>query len=136
METCTVETGLLKKKPCGQAMVTRCATCEQPLCKQHAVAQAREPGKPPKFMCKECDAARKAYEKNVPPSMPVPAPAAAKPAEAPKPAAAPAPAAAAAPAAKPAATPAAAPAAKPAPAEPKPDKLSDTGPIEFTPTKK
>jgi hypothetical protein len=136
METCTVETGLLKKKPCGQAMVTRCVTCEQPLCKQHAVAQAREPGKPPKFMCKECDAARKAYEKNVPPSMPVPAPAAAKPAEAPKPAAAPAPAAAAAPAAKPAATPAAAPAAKPAPAEPKPDKLSDTGPIEFTPTKK
>jgi hypothetical protein len=139
METCTVETGLLKKKPCGQAMVTRCVTCEQPLCKQHAVAQAREPGKPPKFMCKECDAARKAYEKNVPPSMPIPAPAAApaKPAEAPKPA--PAAPIAMAPAPKAPVAPAAAPAAaKPAPKaeEPKPDKLSDTGPIEFTPTKK
>ena len=40
METCTVETGLLKKKPCGQTAVTHCATCEQPLCKQHVVAQS------------------------------------------------------------------------------------------------
>ena len=64
METCTVETGLLKKKPCGSNAVTHCANCEQPLCKQHAVAQ-----KPAgKFMCKECDAARRDFEKNTPPT--------------------------------------------------------------------
>jgi hypothetical protein len=62
METCTVETGLLKKKPCGHNAVTHCANCEQPLCKQHAVAQ-KAAGK---FMCKECDAARRDYEKNTP----------------------------------------------------------------------
>ena len=62
MQTCTVETGLLKKKPCGHNAVTRCGNCEQPLCKQHAVAQ-KTAGK---FMCKECDAARRAYEKNTP----------------------------------------------------------------------
>src|SRR4030095_1876906 len=71
METCTVETGLLKKKPCGHPSVTHCANCEQPLCKQHAVAQPREPGKGSKFMCKECDAARRAFEKNVPPPVAV-----------------------------------------------------------------
>ena len=64
METCTVETGLLKKKPCGSNAVTHCATCEQPLCKQHAVAQ-KAAGK---FMCKECDAARRDFEKNTPPT--------------------------------------------------------------------
>jgi hypothetical protein len=64
METCTVETGLLKKKPCGSNAVTHCANCEQPLCKQHAVPQ-----KPAgKFMCKECDAARRDFEKNTPPA--------------------------------------------------------------------
>ncbi|HVJ11611.1 MAG TPA: hypothetical protein VNC62_08580, partial [Burkholderiales bacterium] len=64
METCTVETGLLKKKPCGNNAVTHCANCEQPLCKQHAVPQ-----KPAgKFMCKECDAARRDFEKNTPPT--------------------------------------------------------------------
>jgi predicted sulfurtransferase len=62
METCTVETGLLKKKPCSHNAVTHCANCEQPLCKQHAVAQ-KAAGK---FMCKECDAARRDYEKNTP----------------------------------------------------------------------
>jgi hypothetical protein len=62
METCTVETGLLKKKPCGHNAVTHCGNCEQPLCKQHAVAQ-KAAGK---FMCKECDAARRDYEKNTP----------------------------------------------------------------------
>jgi hypothetical protein len=89
METCTVETGLLKKKPCGHHAVTHCANCEQPLCKQHAVALATEPGKPRKFMCKECDAARRDFEKNVPLSAPVKEPAAAPkeaPKEAPKPA--------------------------------------------------
>ena len=92
METCTVETGLLKKKPCGHNAVTHCANCEQPLCKQHAVAQ-RTAGK---FMCKECEAARRDFEKNTPaaPVRTAPAPAAAPnpavksaaPKEAPKPA--------------------------------------------------
>jgi|SRR5687768_3997110 predicted sulfurtransferase len=70
METCTVETGLLKKKPCGHNAVTHCGNCEQPLCKQHAVAQ-KAAGK---FMCKECDAARRDYEKNTP-AAPVKSPA-------------------------------------------------------------
>ena len=122
METCTVETGLLKKKPCGHAAVTHCANCEQPLCKQHAVAQPREPGKGAKFMCKECDSARKAFEKNVPVAAPAPAE---KPAEAPK--AAPAANAAAAKAA-----PKEAP--KAAPAEAK--VVDDGGALEFTPSKK
>jgi len=123
METCTVETGLLKKKPCGHASVTHCANCEQPLCKQHAAAQPREPGKPAKFMCKECDAARKAFEKNVPQSLPEPK----KPAEeSAKPAAAPgAPAATAAPAK---------PAPQAAPVEAK--VVDDGGALEFTPSKK
>jgi hypothetical protein len=117
METCTVETGLLKKKPCGHASVTHCATCEQPLCKQHATAQPREPGKPAKFMCKECTAARKDFEKNVPVAAPPPA----KPAEAPKPADA--------------------AAAKEAPKEapkaaPVELKVNDGGALEFTPSKK
>jgi len=85
METCTVETGLLKKKPCGANGVTHCANCEQPLCRQHAVAQ-KTAGK---FMCKECDAARKEFEKNPPPAAAVK-----KPAEPPKPAPGGAPAAA------------------------------------------
>ena len=64
METCTVEVGLLKKKPCGHPSVTHCQTCEQPLCKDHAVAQTNEAGhKTGKFMCKECDAARREFEK-------------------------------------------------------------------------
>jgi hypothetical protein len=128
METCTVETGLLKKKPCGQASVTHCQNCEQPLCTKHAVPQLKPNGlKSGKFMCKECDAARKEFEKNVPPAPPPEAEK--KPAEAPKaapPAAAPV-QKAAAPAPKPAA-----PAAKPA--EKKPD-MDDSGPLEFTPSK-
>ena len=82
METCTVETGLLKKKPCGHNAVTHCANCEQPLCKQHVVAQ-KTAGK---FMCKECDAARRDFEKNPPPAA-----APKKPVEAPKQAPKPAP---------------------------------------------
>ena len=108
METCTVETGLLKKKPCGNNAVTHCATCEQPLCKQHAVAQ-KVAGK---FMCKECDAARREFEKNPPP-----APAVKKPAEAP----------AAGAAAKPAAP-------KEAPVAAKTVDHGDA--LEFTPSKK
>ena len=106
METCTVETGLLKKKPCGSNAVTHCANCEQPLCKQHVVAQ-KSAGK---FMCKECDAARRDFEKNTPPA-PV------KPASAPV-----------SPSAK---TPPAKEAPKPAPVE---AKVDDGGALEFTPS--
>lgn len=110
METCTVETGLLKKKPCGHNAVTHCANCEQPLCKQHAVAQ-KTAGK---FMCKECDAARRDFEKNTPPTpvkvaaAPAPAPNAAAKTGAPK-----------------------EEAPKPAPAE---AKVDDGGALEFTPS--
>lgn len=85
METCTVETGLLKKKPCGHNAVTHCTTCEQPLCKQHVVAQ-KTAGK---FMCKECDAARHEFEKNS--TTPKPMRIAAAPSSAPKGAPKPAP---------------------------------------------
>jgi hypothetical protein len=106
METCTVETGLLKKKPCGNNAVTHCANCEQPLCKQHAVPQ-----KPAgKFMCKECDAARRDFEKNTPPTPVKVAPA---------------------PAADAAKNPPAKQAPKPAPVEAKAD---DGGALEFTPS--
>jgi hypothetical protein len=119
METCTVETGLLKKKPCGQPATTKCANCEQSLCAKHAVPQLKPNGlKSGKFMCKECDAARKEFEKNVPPAPP-PEPEK-KPTEAPKAAAAPA-AAQKAPAA---------PAAKPAEV-----KHDGGAPLEFTPSK-
>src|SRR5437867_12352689 len=64
MDVCTVETGLLKKKPCGEPAVTKCGNCEQPLCKKHAVPQAsagqRKPGG---FLCPECAKAWKAQEK-------------------------------------------------------------------------
>jgi hypothetical protein len=112
MDTCTVETGLLKKKPCGNASVTRCANCEQPLCSKHAVAQHTESGKHSgKFMCKDCDAARAQVAALAPP------PQVKKPAEAAKPAAAAAPT-------EP---------ARAAPAQPKP--ADDGGAIEFTPSK-
>jgi hypothetical protein len=64
METCTIETGLLRKKPCGQAAVTHCATCEQPLCAQHALPQLSAGKKTGKFLCKECESADKDYAKN------------------------------------------------------------------------
>jgi hypothetical protein len=132
METCTEEVGLLRKKPCGKAMVTHCGNCEQPLCSDHAVPQLTETGKKSgKFMCKACHEARKEFAKTLaaqakdttgplkkdapaarpaaPPAAPKPAPAAAKP------------------------QPAAAAAEK---KEEKPFKPEDTGPLEFTPTKK
>src|SRR5207302_11243934 len=120
MDVCTVETGLLKKKPCGEQAVTKCGNCEQELCKKHAVPQAsagqRKPGG---FLCPECAKAWKAQEKAMGPigESAGPAPAAKKPAEQAK---APAAAAKAAPAEK-----------KPAPP---PDEHS--GPLEFTPSKK
>ena len=118
METCTVETGLLKKKPCGHNAVTHCANCEQALCKDHAVPQKSEAGRNSgKFMCKECTAAHKEIAKNPPPAM------AKKPAEAAKPGA-------------PGAAPAAAPgAAKQAPKE-EAKTVDDGGALEFTPSKK
>jgi hypothetical protein len=106
METCTVETGLLKKKPCGSNAVTHCANCEQPLCRQHAVPQ-KAAGK---FMCKECDAARRDFEKNTPPT-PVKV--------------------AAAPVSDSAKNPPAKEAPKPAPAA---AKVDDGGALEFTPS--
>ena len=134
MDICQVETGLLKKKPCGQPGVTHCLNCEQALCAKHAVPQLKESGqKTGKFLCKECFAAQKEAAKFMPASPP---PAAAKKADAP--AAAPKPAAAAAAAAKPAApAPAAAkPAAAPAkPAEKPGLSMDDSGPLEFTPSK-
>src|SRR5204862_7740286 len=37
MEACTAQTGLLRKKPCGEKAVTKCGNCEQPLCGKPAV---------------------------------------------------------------------------------------------------
>jgi hypothetical protein len=138
MDTCAVEVGLLKKHPCGQNSVAKCANCEMPLCTKHAVplldASKRRTGK---FMCAECERANRTVDTS-PTSAPKPVAPAAKPAAPAAPAAKPA-----APAVKPAATaPAAAAAAKaPAVAPTQPAgkqelKLEDTGPIEFTPTKK
>ena len=126
MDACTVETGLLKKKPCGEPAVTKCANCEQPLCKKHAVPQTSAgQRKPAGFLCPECAKAWKAQEKAMGPieGAPASSPAAKKSAEPAKP-----PAAAKAPAA----------AAKPAPAEKKPAPPPDehSGPLEFTPSKK
>ena len=111
METCTVEAGLLKKKPCGNPSVTHCANCEQPLCSKHAVAQLKENGlKSGKVMCKDCDTARAEMAAITPPpevKKPV-APAAATP-------------------------PKEVPARQDAPPAPKP--ADDGGALEFTPSK-
>jgi hypothetical protein len=142
METCTAETGLLRKKPCGQTATQKCLNCERPLCLSHAVAQTAAGGKKTgKYLCKECHAAWKEIGE-IQPVQPIVKPAA-KPAAAPGAPGAPAAAAAAkpaAPAAKPAAPAAVAkPAAKPEPAKPaeeKPaEKHADSGMIEFTPSK-
>jgi hypothetical protein len=130
MDTCALEVGLLKKKPCGSAAVAKCANCEMALCAKHAVKQ-----KNAKFMCDECSKAQRAYEKNVGDS----APATAAPPKAAAPAAKPgAPAAKpAAPAAKAPAPAAKAPAVAPTqPAGKQEFKLDETGPLEFTPEKK
>jgi hypothetical protein len=112
MDTCTVETGLLSKKPCGQPAVTHCANCEQALCTKHAVAQVTPAGKRTgKFMCKECYASWLQYEKSKPEPAPAKgsAPAAAKAKEEPK---------------------------KEEPKKEEPKKKDDDAPLEFTPTKK
>jgi hypothetical protein len=137
-ETCGVEAGLFKKKPCGQNAVAHCLNCEMPLCSQHAVRQMNDLGKPTgKFLCQECVKAFKDQEKTLA--------AVAKTQQekkklemakaamdavhnpAPKKPVAPAPAAAAA--AAPAAP--AAPAAAPAEGA----KKNDDGSLEFTPSK-
>ena len=66
MNTCTIETGLLRKKPCGHAAVATCLNCEQPLCTEHAVARLSEAGqRTGKFMCKECTVAAKEHAKSM-----------------------------------------------------------------------
>src|SRR5256885_4680692 len=128
MDTCTIETGLLRKHPCGETAVTKCANCEQALCAKHAVATMSAGKKT--MLCPECAKAWKQQEKTMGtvPSAPTPAPQAKKPAE-PHKAAAPKPAAAAP---QPAPAPAHAAAAKPA--EKKPDlSIDQTGPLEFKP---
>src|SRR5512138_970 len=142
MEICNVETGLLKKKPCGETAVTHCANCEQPLCAKHAVPQMTAGKKT--FLCQQCAKAWKQSEKTVGALPPTPA-AAPKPAAAaappkPAPAAAPKPAAPAAlkPAPAPAPKPAAVPKPTPVPPAPAPveqkkqPSIENTGPLEFT----
>jgi len=129
-DTCTVETGLLKKKACGDPAVGKCANCEQPLCAKHRVP--RMSGGKKTLLCPECARAWKESEKALGdlPSTPASSlpPQADKPAPAPKPAP------------KPAATPAAPRAApagpKPAPVaqkKPEPPPAENSGPLEFTP---
>lgn len=122
MDSCTVETGLLKKKPCGKPAVTHCVNCEQALCAQHAVPELNEAGrKSGKFLCKECHAAQREYRKTM---STIAQPVTAAPATAPKKPNAPAPAQAQAKDA-----PAKAPATESKPAD-------DGGAIDFTPSKK
>jgi hypothetical protein len=129
VETCTVETGLLRKTACGNTAVAKCANCEQPLCSKHAVAQLSATGKKTgTFLCGECHAAQRHIAKVE--AKATAAPAAPKPA-APKPAAP----AAAAPARPPAGGAPKAPATTPAAAA-KPLEENSDGSIDFTPTKK
>jgi hypothetical protein len=66
MNTCAIETGLLRKKPCGHAAVANCLNCDQPLCVEHAVPQLTEAGqKTGKFMCQACVAAAKDHAKSM-----------------------------------------------------------------------
>lgn len=66
MTTCTVETGFLRKKPCGHVASAKCLNCDQPLCVDHAIAQLSEAGhRTGKFMCKECSVAAKEQAKNL-----------------------------------------------------------------------
>ena len=160
-ETCTVESGLLRKKPCGQPAVTKCANCEQPLCSKHSVPRMSAGKKT--FLCPECARAWKQSEKTrgelppTPASALPPTPAAPAPKPAPAKPAAPKPAAAAPkPAAKPAGLPKESPrehsgevsfsagtdalTRKPAPAAPAPKQpeppREDSGTIEFVPEPK
>jgi hypothetical protein len=126
--TCAVEVGLLKKKPCGEKAVSKCANCEIGLCSKHAVGQMS--GGKKVFLCPECARAWKAAG-DVPAATPVKKPEDKAAAGAHKPASAAPP--------KPVAKPAAG--AKPAAAKPKEapkeeHKVDDDAPLEFTPSKK
>ena len=129
MDTCASEVGLLKKHPCGEKAVTKCANCEMPLCAKHATTQMSAGKKT--FLCAECAKAWKQQAKTVGelPSTPASAPhAAPKPAaQAPKPAAQPP---------KPAAQPPKPPAAEKSDLDKKEKPKEGSGPLEFTPSKK
>src|SRR2546423_10807765 len=114
-ETCTVETGLLKKKPCGQPAVPKCANCEQSLCAKHRVPQLSGGKKAGGFLCPECARAWRESEKTLGELPPTPA-SALPPAEK-----------------KPAAPPPAPPAPKPAAKKPQPPPPERSGPLEVTP---
>jgi len=119
MDTCTVETGLLKKKACGQPAVGKCANCEQPLCGKHRVPQRSAGRKPGGFLCPECARAWRESEKRMG-ELPA-TPASALPPQAEKPAAE-----------KPMPPP---PGAKPAAGaqkKPEPPPIEHSGPLEFT----
>jgi hypothetical protein len=137
MDTCAIETGLLKKKPCGEKAVTKCSNCEIALCAKHSTSRMSAGKKV--FLCQECARAWKESDKlgEIPSA---PAAGAPKPAEKPAPAApAPKPAAIAskaAPAPKPAAAAPKPAAAAPAKKEEKKPDHDDDAPLEFTPTKK
>jgi hypothetical protein len=124
VEACTVETGLLRKAPCGHTAVAKCANCEQPLCSKHAIAQLSAGRKTGKFLCADCNAADRQYQATTPA-----APPAAKPVAPAKP-----PAAAATPA--PSAGPGNPPAAPAKPPAQKPLEENSDGSIDFTPSKK
>jgi len=66
MQPCSIEVGLLRKKPCGKAGVAHCLNCDQPLCVEHSVAQLSDMGqRTGKFMCHECTAAAKEHAKSM-----------------------------------------------------------------------
>ena len=66
MDPCTVETGLLRKTPCGHASVAKCANCERPLCSKHAIAQVSAANKHTgAFMCAECNVAQREHAKRM-----------------------------------------------------------------------
>ena len=84
METCVVEVGLLKKKPCGDKAVSKCANCEIALCAKHA--QGQMSGGKKVFLCPECARAWKAAG-DIPTAAPAKKPDEKPAAAAPKPAA-------------------------------------------------
>jgi len=66
MNTCMIETGIFRKKPCGHVAIAKCLNCDQPLCVEHAIAQLSETGhRTGTFMCKECVAAGREQAKSL-----------------------------------------------------------------------
>ena len=66
MDLCIVESGLLRKKPCGRPAVTHCLNCEGALCAEHAIPEMSAAGKRTgKFICPECKAALKDHDKRL-----------------------------------------------------------------------